>query len=54
MDKTVFYSEEYVIILVKPVCRGPIRQLHPEDDLKRKAETCSCQYLFNIIYIYIL
>jgi len=49
MDKTVFFSGEYVIILVKPVCRGPIRQLQPADGLKRKAETRSCQCLFNII-----
>ena len=29
-------------------------RLQPEDSLKRKAETCSCHYLLNIIKIYVL
>jgi len=49
MEKRVFFSGEYVIILLKPVCRGPIWQLQTEDGLRKKAKTCSCQYLFNII-----
>jgi hypothetical protein len=36
MDKIVFFSGEYVIILVQLVCHVPIRQLQPEDGTKEK------------------
>ena len=31
-----------------------IRKLQPEDGFKRKAETCSCHYISNTIYRYII